>query len=106
MMVMSFVDDIHDHHLSLLKMLDGREVIYSPSGGSPRALSGMLQEYSELTGGETIDVVVTSPVLSVRSIDIPEIQVGDQFSVAGLDYEVAVIRPDNEGIIELMLEEL
>lgn len=104
MMAMPFLDDMHGHHLSILEALDGREVTYTPDGGSPRIISGMLQEFSELTGGETVDVVVTTPILSVRSADIPEIQTGDQFTVDGQDYEVAVIRPDNEGITELMLE--
>lgn len=103
---MAFIEDMQERDLALLQTLDGREVTYAPDGGSPRVISGMLQEFSELTSGETVDVVVTSPVLSVRSIDIPEIQTGDQFTVDGQDYEVAVIRPDNEGITELMLEKL
>ena len=106
MVVMSFIEDMHDHHLSLLESLDGREVTYTPQGGLPRTISGMLQEFSELTAGETVDMVISTPILSARSIDIPEIQTGDQFSVLGQDYEVAVIKPDNEGITELMLEKL
>ncbi len=103
---MPFIDDMHGHHLSLLNTLDGREVTYTPQGGSPRAISGMLQEYSELTGGETVDVVVTNPMLSVRTSDVPEIQVGDQFTVDSQDYEVAVISPDHEGITELAMEKI
>lgn len=103
---MPFIDDMHGHHLSLLNTLDGREVTYTPQGGSPRAISGMLQEYSELTGGETVDVVVTNPMLSVRTSDVPEIQVGDQFTVDSQDYEVAVISPDHEGITELTMEKI
>jgi hypothetical protein len=86
--------------------LDGREVTYTPDGGSPRIVSGMLQEFTELTGGETVDVVVAKPVLSVRTIDIPEIQAGDVFTIDSQDYEVAVVSPDNEGITELMMEKL
>ena len=103
---MPFIEDMQERDLTLLQTLDGREVTYTPSGGLPRALSGMLQEFSELTDGESVDVVVTKPILSVRSVDIPEIQVGDQFTVDGQDYEVAVIRPDNEGMTEIMLEKL
>ena len=106
MMVMPFIDDMHGHHLSILEALDGREVTYTPDGGSSRTVSGMLQEFTELTGGETVDVVVAKPVLSVRTIDIPEIQAGDTFTVGGSDYEVAVVSPDNEGITELMMEKL
>jgi len=103
---MTFIEDMQERDLSLLQTLDGREVTYTPSMGVPRVISGMLQEFTELTGGETVDVVVTNPVLSVRTIDVAEIQVGDQFTIDSQLYEVAVIRPDNEGITELTLEKL
>jgi hypothetical protein len=103
---MAFIEDMQERDLALLQALDGREVTYTPDGGSPRVISGMLQAFSELASGETVDVVVASPVLSVRTIDIPEIQTGDQFTIDGQDYEVAVIQPDSEGITELMLEKL
>jgi hypothetical protein len=103
---MTFMDDMRGHHLTLLNALDGREVTYTPDGGAPRVLSAMLQAFSELVGGESVDVVVNNPVLSVRTQDIPEIRTGDQFTVDGKDYEVAVIRPDSEGITELILEAL
>lgn len=103
---MAFIEDMQERDLTLLQTLDGREVTYTPDGGLPRVVSGMLQEFTEMTGGETVDVVVAKPVLSVRTIDIPEIQVGDGFTIAGKDYQVAVISPDNEGITELMMEKL
>jgi len=103
---MAFIDDMQERDLALLQALDGREVTYTPDGGVPRVISGMLQAFTELTGGETVDVVVSSPMLSVRTIDIPEIQVGDQFTIDAQDYEVAVTRPDSEGITELTLEQL
>ena len=103
---MSFLDDMRLHDLALLETLDGRVVTYTPDGGSSRVLSGMLQAFSELVGGETIDVVVNQPVLSLRTIDIPEIAVGDQFEIDTQTYEVAVIKPDSEGISELFLEKM
>ena len=103
---MTFTHDMQERDLSLLQTLDGREVTYTPSMGVPRVISGMLQEFTELTGGKTVDVVVAKPVLSVRTIDISEIQVGDLFAIDGQSYEVAVISPDNEGITELMMEKL
>ena len=103
---MAFIEDMQERDLALLQTLDGREITYTPDGGSPRTVSGMLQEFTELTGGESVGVVVAKPVLSVRTIDIPEIQAGDSFTVGGNDYEVAVVSPDNEGITELMMEKL
>ena len=103
---MPFIEDMQERDLALLQTLDGREIVYTPDGGSPRTVSGMLQEFTELTGGETVDVVVAKPVLSVRTIDIPEIQAGDIFTIDSQGYEVAVVSPDNEGITELMMEKL
>ncbi len=103
---MPFIEDMQERDLALLQVLDGREVVYTPLVGAPRLLFGMLQAYSELVGGESVDVVVNQPILSVRTSDIPEIQVGDNFNIDNQDYEVAVIRPDSEGITELMLEKL
>ena len=103
---MSFMDDMRLHDLSLLQTLDGRVVTYTPDGGEPRVLSGMFQAFTEVTGGETVDVVVARPILSVRTIDVPELQTGDIFSIDGQEYETAVIRPDSEGITEIMLEKL
>lgn len=101
---MPFLNDMHGHHLSLLQALDGREMFYTPAGGAIRAITGMFQAYSQLVGGETVDVLVNNPVLSVRTDDVPEIATGDSITIDGKDYEVAVIRPDSEGITELILE--
>lgn len=103
---MSFFDDMRLHDLSLLQTLDGRVVTYTPDGGTPRVIAGMLQEFSEMVGGESVDITSSRPVLSVRTADIPEIQTSDQFQIDGTDYEAQVIRPDNEGITELILEKL
>lgn len=103
---MSFMNDMQLHDLSLLQTLDGRVVTYTPNGGESRVFAGMFQAFTEVTGGETVDVVVARPILSVRSANIPEIQTGDRFSIDGQEYEAAVIRPDSEGITEIMLEKL
>ena len=103
---MTFIEDMDNHHISLMEALDGREVTYTPQGGSPRTINAMLQEFSELTAGETVDIVTTSPILSARSIDIAEIQTGDQFTIQSQNYKAVVIKPDNEGITELMLEKI
>lgn len=103
---MSFLDDMKMHDLSLLQVLDGRVVTYTAGGGTPRIIAGMLQEFSEMVGGESVDITSSRPILSVRTNDIPEIQTNDQFQIDGNDYAVQVIRPDNEGITELILEKL
>jgi hypothetical protein len=89
------------HLLSILDRMDGCEITYTPNGGASLVLSGLFQAYSELTGDESVDLVISSPVLLVRTQDIPETAVGDQFTIEAVVYEVAVIRPDEEGIYRI-----
>lgn len=103
---MSFLEDMHLHHESILDTLDGRLITYTPYGSAPRAISGMLQEFTEMIHGESIDINSTRPILSVRSDDVPDIQTGDMIDVEGANYQVEVIQPDSEGITELVLERL
>lgn len=101
---MPFIDDMQERDLALLQTLDGRDIIYTHRGSMPRVITGMFQSFSELADGESVDVVVSNPVLSVRSVDLPCPECGDLIEVDGTEYKVVVIRPDNEGIIELILE--
>ncbi len=103
---MSFIKNMMDHDLALLQTLDGQYIVYTPKTGSPRVIDGMLQEHTQMVYGQSVDVVATQSVLSVRSIDLPDIQTGDKIAVDSQTYEIAIIRPDNEGIIELVLEKL
>lgn len=103
---MAFIEDMQGRDLALLQTLDGRVITYTPDGGSSRVIAGMFQAFSELTGGESVDVLVNNPILSVRTMDVPELAVGDVFAIDGHDYEAAVIRPDSEGITEIMMEKL
>ena len=74
---MAFIEDMQGRDLALLQTLDGREVTYTPSVGVPRIISGMLQSYAEVAGGESVDVIINAPILSVRTADVPEIAEGD-----------------------------
>ena len=103
---MSFIKNMQEHDLALLQTLDGQYIIYTPKQGNPRVIDGMLQEHTQIIPGGHIEVIATHPVLSVRSIDLPEVQTGDKIAVDNNNYRVAVIRPSNEGIIELILERL
>ncbi len=103
---MSFVKNMAEHDLSLLQTLDGQYILYTPKKGSPRVIDGMLQEHTQMIPGGNVEIVTTHPVLSVRSIDLPEVQTGDKIAVDNKTYEIAVIHPSNEGIIELVLEKL
>ena len=93
-----------ERDLAILQALDGREVTFIPDGGASRIISGMFQALSELVPGDSVEVVASAPILSVRAIDVPELDVGDRFQIDGKEYEAVVIRPDNEGMIEIRLE--
>ncbi len=104
--MMSFIKNMMEHDLSLLQALDGQYILYTPKIGSPRVIDGMLQEHTQMIPGGNVEIVSTHPVLSVRSVDLPEVQTGDLIAVDSHSYEVAVIRPSNEGIVEIVLEKL
>jgi hypothetical protein len=101
---MPFIDDMTERDLAILQALDGREVTFIPDGGASRIISGMLQALSELVPGDSVEVVASAPILSVRVIDVPELDVDDCFIIDGKRYRAAVIKPDNEGMIEIRLE--
>jgi hypothetical protein len=102
---MSFIEDIELHNISLLRKLDGRKFLYTPRGGRSRIIDGILQESSEFASGQSVNIVVSHMMLSVRSCDVLGIMVGDEFSFGTRNYEVSIIRPDSGGITELTLVE-
>ena len=103
---MSFIKNMQEHDLALLQTLDGQYIMHLPKQGKPRIIDGMLQEHTQMVPGGNVEIVATHPVLSVRNVDLPDVQIGDLIAVDSKSYEVAVIRPDNEGIVELVLERL
>jgi hypothetical protein len=103
---MSFVKNMQDHDLALLQTLDGQYIIYTPKQGKPRVIDGMLQTRAALIPGWSIEMISTETILQVRAIDSHDMQVGEKIAVDNNTYEIASIRPDNEGITELVLEKL
>ena len=103
---MGFVKNMMEHDLALLQTLDGQYIIYTPKQGKPRVIDGMLQTRAALIPGGHVEMVSTEVILSVRSIDSHDMQVGEKIAVDNNTYEIASIRPDNEGIAELLLEKL
>lgn len=95
-----------DHDLSLLQTLDGQYIIHISKGGKMRVIDGMLQEHTQMIPGGNVEVVATHPILSARSVDLEGVKIGDKITVDSQDYQISIIHPDNEGIIELVLEKL
>ena len=97
---------MQEHDLSLLQTLDGQYIVYTPKQGKPRVIDGMLQTRTAFIPGGHVEMVSTESILSVRSVDSIDMQVGDKIAVDSNTYEIAVIRADNESITELVLEKL
>ncbi len=103
---MGFVKNMQEHDLTLLQTLDGQYIVHTSRSGKMRVIDGMLQEHTQMIPGGNVEVVATYPVLSARTIDLDDVNIGDKIAIDSQTYEVAVIRPDNEGIAELVLEKL
>lgn len=101
---MSFIKNMQDHDLSLLQALDGEYILYTSNRGKQRVVDGMLQTRTAFIPGGHVDMVTTETVFHIRSIDSHDMQVGEKIAVDSNTYEIASIRPDNEGIAELVLE--
>ena len=95
-----------EHDLTLIQTLDGQYIIYTPKQGKPRVIDGMLQERASFIPGGSVEMVSTEAILSVRSIDSIDMQAGEKIAVDSQTYEIAVVRADNEGVVELVLERL
>ncbi len=103
---MSFVKNMQEHDLALLQALDGEYILYTSTCGKQKVIDGMLQKRASFASGGYAEMVTTETVLHIRAIDSQDIQVGKKIAVDDKTYEIAAIRPDNEGFTELLLEKL
>ena len=103
---MSFIKNMMEHDLTLLQALDGQHIMYMPKKGKSKVIDGMLQMRTAFIPGGHVEMVSTEAILSVRSVDSIDMQAGDKIAVDSNTYEITVIRADNEGITELVLEKL
>jgi len=103
---MSFMKNMYEHDLSLFQTLDGEYILYTSKQGKQRVIDGMLQTRASFIPGGTVEMVATESALSLRSIDAQDMQIGDKIAVDSDTYEIAAIRPQTEGISELVLERL
>ena len=103
---MSFIKNMIEHDLTLLQTLDGQYIIHTPKQGKSKVIDGMLQERTAFAPGGYVEVVSTEVTLSMRSVDSTDMQTGDKIAVDDKTYEIAVIRPETEGITEFVLERL
>jgi hypothetical protein len=103
---MSFIKNMQEHDLSLLQSLDGEYILYTSTCGKQKVIDGMLQTRTAFIPGGYAEMVTCETVLHIRAIDSHDMQVGEKIAVDAKTYEIAAIRPDNEGFTELLLEKL
>ena len=84
--------------------LFGRDVTYTPSGGSATTIRGIFRDAE--TGVDDLGLTVSTnqPILDVRGSDIPSVQLSaDTFIVDAVSYSVADVLRDGEGLTRLRL---
>ena len=72
------------------------------SAGSSSSITALLQtDYLlEETGGE-VGVETSTPIITARSSDIPNVSQGDTIAISGTTYTIVEVRPDGEGMTKL-----
>jgi len=103
---MSFMKNMQEHDLSLLQALEGEYILYTSAQGKQKVIDGMLQMRASFASGGYAEMVNTETVLHVRAADSIDMQVGEKVAVDSNTYEIASIRPETEGITEVLLEKL
>jgi hypothetical protein len=80
----------------------GRDFTWTPQGGDPTTVKGILNyNYLDTTGGigvQTYDADVT-----VEAADVPGIDTGDGWADGAQNFVISKLEPDEEGLIEVIL---
>lgn len=80
----------------------GIDATYTPDGGSPRTVKGVMErDYFSETGG--IGIQTEALVFQVVDADVPELAVGDGFVLLATAYTVVEVKPDFHGMTDIVL---
>ena len=83
----------------------GIDVTYTPDGGSPRTVKAVVERnYFAETGG--VGIQTESLVLQVVDDDVPELAAGDDFTVLTVAYVAVEVKPDFNGMTEVVLNKV
>lgn len=83
----------------------GDPVTYTPAGGSARTVEAIFERnYFSETGGTGIQT--ESFFLQVVDADLPELATGDAFTISGIVYQAKEIKPDFQGMTEIILRKV
>ena len=80
----------------------GRDFTWTPDGGSPVTVRGILDHnYMDATGGVGIQTAHAS--VMVVADDVSGIDTGDAWADGGTNYLISGLEPDGEGVIDIIL---
>jgi hypothetical protein len=80
----------------------GLDVLYTPDGGSPRTVKAIVeQDYYSETGG--VGIQTGALVFQVVDADVPELAVGDGFELLSVAYVAVEVKPDFNGMTDVVL---
>tara|TARA_R110000803_G_scaffold96314_2_gene164440 strand:- start:486 stop:794 length:309 start_codon:yes stop_codon:yes gene_type:complete len=82
----------------------GIDCVFTPSGGSATTIKGIFNnEYYAMGGGE-VDVESSQPVFYSKASNLSSASHGDSMVINSVTYKIINIRPDETGMIEVVLE--
>lgn len=80
----------------------GFDVTYTPAGGSARPIQAIVDRtYVSEIGG--VGIQTESVVFQVVDADVPELAVGDAFTYQGTNYVAVEVKPDFNGMTDILL---
>jgi hypothetical protein len=80
------------------------DVIYAPQGNNPVTIQGIFhKDYLKVLAAEMI-VESSTPMVVLRSADVPNLAHGDKLSFDAVDYKVVEIQAVPSGVVRCGLE--
>jgi len=83
----------------------GVAATYTVSGGSATTINGIFDDGYEELGEEFGDLESSSPIFTCKTTDVSAVAHGDDLVIGSTSYKIVGVKPDNEGITVLELEE-
>lgn len=80
----------------------GRAFVWTPQGGDPTSVKGILDyNYLDTTGGSGIQTYHAS--VMVEAATVPGIDTGDGWADGSQNFIISALEPDGEGLIDVIL---
>jgi hypothetical protein len=95
----------YDRLNSTVRNKFGIDVTFTPDGAAGRTVKGIInRDYFSETGG--VGIQTEAYILQVVDADVPELAVGDQFTINATTFRAVEIKPDFDGMSEVVLNKV